>query len=216
MIAVASVLARSAILGFLLGLFLAVGCARDGTKRGSGSASAGLQEPKSRVVAAVPTPAVSNTNTNSNSTWVGRALNGEVNVADAPALRGREQEFFLELLARLVGETREVDEVIREAARRLAVLDAGRGGVVVARELWARECCMRRSYLAGGLRGLADGLGEVAPGGILDAGAALMLGELAEHPDVGVAEAARAARGYFRTGESPRERGEGGSPDPSR
>jgi hypothetical protein len=111
------------------------------------------------------------------------------------AVEGYELVLFSLALGRAAGEARAIEPILRELAA-----DLGRQGsdgvrLSVVREIAHRECCVRRSYLAAALAGLADGLdGAVeAPGP--QAEAAARLEELASNRDAEVAEAAaRVAR----------------------
>ncbi len=88
-------------------------------------------------------------------------------------------------------------ERVQNAARVLVATGGKAGAAVVVRELWARECCMRRSFLAAGLWGVVDGLEARSAMTVQDAGTAISLGELADHADPDVAKAAGKARRYF-------------------
>jgi hypothetical protein len=113
------------------------------------------------------------------------------------AIAGRERGFFLEVLERAAKEARDVSGVVRGAARGLSERGGASGGLVVVRELWARECCMRRGFLAAGLLGLVEGLEARYAEPVADAGTATMLEALAGHVDPDVAAAARKAIPYF-------------------
>jgi hypothetical protein len=113
------------------------------------------------------------------------------------AIAGRERGFFLEVLERSAKETRDVSGVVRGAARGLSEQGGTAGALVVVRELWARECCMRRGFLAAGLFGLVEGLEARYAEPVSDVGTATMLEALAGHVDPDVAAAARSAIPYF-------------------
>gem|GEM_PF-2800551 len=131
------------------------------------------------------------------STWATRALEGAREEEVLEGIRGHEREYFLEVLQRVAKETREVGAVVRGAARCLSERGGTGGAVVVVRELWARECCMRRGFLAEGLRGVVEGLEARFAEPVREAGTALSLEEFSGHADPDVAAAARAAGLYF-------------------
>jgi hypothetical protein len=131
------------------------------------------------------------------SAWATRALDGTSEAQVMEAVRGRERGYFLEVLERVAKEPRDVSGVVRSAARALSEQGGTAGAVVVVRELWARECCMRRGFLAAGLLGLVEGLEARYAEPVEDVGTATMLDALAAHVDSEVAAAARMAVPYF-------------------
>jgi hypothetical protein len=110
---------------------------------------------------------------------------------------GRERGYFLVVLERAANETRDVSSVVRGAARGLSEKGGTAGAAVVVREIWARECCMRRGFLAAGLLGLVEGLEARYAGPVQDVETATMLETLAGHVDPDVAATARMALPYF-------------------
>ena len=119
--------------------------------------------------------------------------------------RGIESAFFMEVFGRLARETRDVGPVVRMAARNWVLRDKTAAAKVVS-EVWARECCLRRSFLVEALEGVRLGMDGARPGiggSVEDASTALKLAELSEHPDDGVARAARVLESRFSMGAAP-------------
>ena len=119
------------------------------------------------------------------------------------AARGQESDFFLEALRRSANETRDVGIVLHGAARDLVLAEGRAGAEVVVRELWGRECCLRRSFLAEGLAGMSLGLEMRGDAVGFEPESVRRLEELSLHADPGVAAAAREALSGIR-GEVPR------------
>lgn len=116
-------------------------------------------------------------------------------------LSGREFEFFSALFDVAAHESRDLSGWLDSAAA--AVGRTGDAGVRLAlvREVSGRECCMRRSFMAAALRGLARGMRESAGGAalpVVEAEAVVRLAELARMGDEGVAQAALEALAGFR------------------
>ncbi len=184
-----SSLLRGVSAAVLVGLMLGAGCA--GPKAGFEGTSPGRADPAGRsgTAAAAPEEAI--------SYWVRRALDGATPDEIARGTRRREQAYFLELLGQLANETKDVGPVVRHAARALVLTGGTPGAAVVVRELWARECCMRRSFLAAGLWGVVDGLEALSAMPVQEAATAISLGELVGHADPEVGKAAGKAGRYF-------------------
>lgn len=161
-----------------------------------------------RSVPPIASPAVSSESTHQATSktrsvagWASEALDhaGEpgYQLEVVKAVQGREREYFDEVLARVAKESRDVGAVLRHAARGLSARSGLPGAAVVVRELWARECCMRRGFLSEGLLGVVDGLVDQKAVRVQDAATALRLAELADHQDPLVAAAARKVLPYF-------------------
>jgi len=119
--------------------------------------------------------------------------------------QGNESDFFMEVVGRLARETRDVGPVVRWAARNWVMRDDTAAAKVVT-EVWARECCLRRSFVVEALDGVLSGMDGTESGGdipVVDASTALKLAELSEHADAGVARAARALGRRFSMGIAP-------------
>ncbi len=133
--------------------------------------------------------------------WVALAFeavdDASVQAIIAMAVLGHERAFFMEVLARAANETRDVGAAVRGAAAGLAWAGGTAEASIGVREIWARECCMRRSFLAEGLLGLVDGLEGRGAVSVQETATALSLGELSEHRDPAVAAAAREALRFF-------------------
>ncbi len=112
-------------------------------------------------------------------------------------VQGRERAFFEEVLGRAAKEGRDVGVAVRSAALGLVLAEGTEGAAVVVREVWARACCMRRSFLAAGLEGMAEGLALVDSAPVVDGASAAALLELSSNIDPMVAGAAAGALCYF-------------------
>lgn len=112
-------------------------------------------------------------------------------------VQGRERAFFEEVLGRAAKEGRDVGVAVRSAALGLVLAEGTGGAAVVVREVWARACCMRRSFLAAGLEGMAEGLALLDSAPVVDGASAGALLELSSNADPLVADAAAGVLCYF-------------------
>lgn len=104
---------------------------------------------------------------------------------------GREFEVFALLLARSANESREVGPVLGWAAARVGQVRRPGDLLSMARELQHRECCLRRSFLAASLEGLARGLADPPVATAVASETLARFAELSVHADAGVAAGAR-------------------------
>lgn len=110
---------------------------------------------------------------------------------------GSEIPLLEHALAEAAHEAREVGPVLHDLAAAVGRRGTDEDRLAVVRETSGRECCLRRSFLAAALDGLADGLAAAASKPGPQAEAALRLRELMENRDPGVAAAAGRVAAYY-------------------
>lgn len=113
------------------------------------------------------------------------------------ACLGREVVFFETAFDAASHEARDVGPCLEALAAAVGRAGPAESRRAVVREVSGRECCMRRSFMAAALRGLASGIAEGGGGAVVDAESAIRLDELVEVRDEGLAAAARLARRWF-------------------
>lgn len=116
------------------------------------------------------------------------------------AVAGHEGALLATALEQASHEAREVGPVLRGLAAALGRDGSDAVRQATVREIANRECCLRRSFLAAALDGLADGI-EAAPAAPApDTESAVRLEELAGSNDAGVEAAARRVARYYPVG----------------
>lgn len=176
-------------------LGLASGCASGPADRASAGAS-------SRSGAVAPVASTAPTVAEWATLALERIGDASTEARVRAGIRENERAFFMEVLGRLARETRDVGPVVHLAARSWVSREGVSAAAAIVSEVWSRECCLRRSFLVAALDGVWVGMGgtETAKlARVVDASTALKLQELAEHPDAGVARAARTLGSRFAT-----------------
>ncbi|MBX3746298.1 MAG: hypothetical protein KF833_13410 [Verrucomicrobiae bacterium] len=105
-----------------------------------------------------------------------------------------------ELLSATARETRDVSGLLRQAAEGVGCLPRPGDWLALIREVVSRECCDRHAFLAAALSGMARGIELARHSAPIDPEAVWRLDDLAQHPDPGLAHAARMVQPHFQPG----------------